>query len=108
MKKRGFFDALLLTLSATILVIGGVGLCVFPAPRYSAQENRLLQDNIADMRKKKAIDFEATCKAVSECKLSPSARRSLVLKIVDKVVLTRTDKGKGKSNYAINMQIYFK
>jgi site-specific DNA recombinase len=72
------------------------------------QENRLLQDNIADMRKKKSIDFEATCKAVSECKLSPSARRSLVLKIVDKVVLTRTDKGKGKSNYTINMQIYFK
>jgi site-specific DNA recombinase len=72
------------------------------------RENNLLQDNLADMRKAKLIDYEATCKAVVECKINAEARRSLVRQIIDRVVLTRTDNRNSRSNYALDIKIYFK
>ena len=42
MRKTQKWDALLLFLTATVLLLGGVGLTFFPAPRFSAAENRRL------------------------------------------------------------------
>lgn len=44
MKKTGIYNRILLTLLAALLLVGGVGVTLFPAPTFSEQENRMLAD----------------------------------------------------------------
>jgi hypothetical protein len=42
------------------------------------------------------------------CEPTTEAKRALVLKVVDKVVLLRTDNKTGVKNYVLDMQISFR
>lgn len=42
MKKESIYNRILLTLLASLLLVGGVGVTLFPAPVFSEQENRML------------------------------------------------------------------
>lgn len=44
LRQRRFWDDALLAAVAVLLLLGTLGLCVFPTPRFSAEENRYLAD----------------------------------------------------------------
>ena len=44
MKKQELYNRILLSSLAALLLVGGVGVTLFPAPAFSEQENRMLTD----------------------------------------------------------------
>lgn len=73
-----------------------------------AEENRLMIDNITPPPKTAQPAPSAVCEAVSTCIESSTARRRVVMQVIDRVIIKRLDKGKGRSNYALDMKIVFK
>ena len=72
------------------------------------EENRLMIDNIAPPPKTAQPAPSAVCEAVSTCIESSTARRRVVMQVIDRVIVKRLDKGKGRANYALDMKIVFK
>jgi hypothetical protein len=71
-------------------------------------ENKLLQENITTQAKSPRMDAEKVCKAVADCNISLESRRSIVRKLIDKVVFKRTDNRCRVQYYKLDMQVFFK
>lgn len=71
-------------------------------------ENKLLQENVSTKAKIPQMDAEKVCKAVADCDISLESRRSIVRKLIEKVVFKRTDNRCRVQYYQLDMQIFFK
>ena len=72
------------------------------------QEEKLLREKLPDYATRPQRDLQGLVDAVMNCEPTAEAKRALVLKVVDKVVLTRTDSKTGTKHYKLDMQIFFK
>ena len=71
-------------------------------------EQKLLQENISPAPIARQIDYQAICEAVASCLDNPFTRREIFRQLIDRVVLTRTDKSSGVRNYELDIQLHFR
>jgi site-specific DNA recombinase len=71
-------------------------------------EDKLLKQDIPTIPIQPQRDLQQLVDDVMNCEPTIEAKRALVLKVVDKVVLLRTDNKTGVKNYVLDMQISFR
>jgi ATPase subunit of ABC transporter with duplicated ATPase domains len=71
-------------------------------------EESLMKENIPTTTPKPQRSLQAIVDAVSTCEDSLPVKRELVKSLIDKVILTRTDKSVGRKKYELAIQIVFR
>jgi hypothetical protein len=71
-------------------------------------EEKLMQENVPAKPTTPQRSLQAIVEAVSTCEESSEVRREVVKRIIDRVILTRTDKRKGQSHYQLDIKIIFR
>jgi site-specific DNA recombinase len=71
-------------------------------------ETKLLKENVPSPSQSPQMDYQKACEAVMNCDVSTESRRNIVLKLIDRVEIMRTDNAVGIKNYKLSINIHFK